>query len=194
MKSHVILCSLIMVLTSLHVSADSCVGASSYAATNLHYKVEGCANKESNTWNYILTNVITGEKRTGPLPGIKWHAHLYFFISQDGKRFAVLDASAGHHLTNRFMIFNSEGDRIASLGTHDILTTNEHTKIQESVSHIRWLNYDRKSKSYGSYLPECNAVSLKTITGREVIISMADGKRISNLRFPKKPQNRESKR
>jgi hypothetical protein len=178
MKFHSILFLLLVVMTVSRVFADSCVGASSYAATNQYSKVEGCANKESNTWSYILTDVKTGEKRTGPLPGIKWHAHLYFFISRDGKRFAVLDASAGHHLTNRFMIFNSEGDCIASLGVHDILASNEYKKIQESVSHIRWLNYDRESKSYGNYLPDCNAVNLKTITGRDVIISLADGKLI----------------
>jgi hypothetical protein len=180
MKYHSILCLLLVVMIVPRVFADSCVGASYYAATNQHYKVEGRANRESNTWSYILTDVKTGEKRTGPLPGIKWHAHLYFFISQDGKRFAVLDASAGHHLANRFMIFNSKGDCIASLGIHDILNTNEHTKIVRSVSHIRWLKYDRDTKSYGSYLPECNAVRLKTITGRDVIISLADGKLIKN--------------
>ena len=182
MKFHIMCCSLLVVLAASRVLADSCVGASSVAATNQHYKVDGQADREGKKWSYVLTDLKTGKKRTGPLPKIEWHAHLQFFLSQDGKRFAVLDASAGHHLTNRFMIYNSEGKLISSLGVNDILTKDEQTKIQQSISHIQWLKYDPKSRSYGDYLPDENAVRLTTKADRKVVISLADGKLIKKKR------------
>jgi hypothetical protein len=90
----------------------------------------------------------------------------------------VLDASAGHHLTNRFMIYSSEGKLIASLGVHDILTKDEQTEVQRSISHIQWLEYDPKSRSYGDYLSDENAVSLTTKADRKVAISLTDGRLI----------------
>ena len=173
-----LLCVFIFVLGASRGLADKCVGASSVAATNQQYRVDGQVDRDTNKWTYVLTDVKTGEKRTGPLPKIEWHAHLYFFLSQDGKRFAVLDASAGHHLTNRFMIYTSEGKLIASLGVHDILTKDEQTKVQQSISHIHWLKHDPESRSYGKHLPNHSAVSLTTIADREVVISLADGKLI----------------
>lgn len=178
MKSRVMLFSFLVVLAASCVLADSCVGTSSVAATNQHYRVDGQADREGNKWNYVLTDLKTGEKRTGPLPGIELHAHLYFFLSQDGERFAMLDASAGHHLANRFMIYNSNGKLISSLGINDILTKNEQTQVQQSVSHIWWLKHDPKSRSYGKYLPDENAVSLTTMSERDVVISLVDGKLI----------------
>lgn len=175
MKFHYILCLLVVLLAASRVLADSCMGPSSVPATNQHYKVDGQVDAESKRWNYVLTDVKTGEKRTGPLPRIKWHAHLYFFLSQDGRRFAVLDASADHHLADRFMIYNSEGKLIASLGVHDILTKDEQTNVQHSVSHIHWLKHDPVSKSYGKYSADQNTVSLMTLAGREVVISLTDG-------------------
>ena len=173
-----IIFSLLVLLTSQRVVADSCVGTSSVPATNQQFKVDGQVDRNSKKWSYVLTDLKTGEKRTGHLTKIKWHAHLHFFLSQDGKRFAVLDASAGHRFTDRFMIYTSEGKLIASFGIDDILTKEEQSEVQRSKSHIHWLKYDPKSRSYGKYLPNDNAVSLTTLTGREVLISLSDGKRI----------------
>jgi hypothetical protein len=154
------------------------VGTSSVPATNQHYKVYGQVDVDSKKWNYVLTDIKMGDKRIGPLP-IDWtHAHLYFFLSQDGKRFAVLDVSAGHRLYNRFMIYDSEGKLIASLGVHDLLTKDEQTNVTHSKSHIHWLKDYPKLNSYGKYSSDQNTVSLTTLTGREVVISLSDGKLI----------------
>lgn len=176
MKKRYMLCLLLLHLAALRVLADSCVGASSVPATNQHYKVDGQVDAESKKWNYVLTDVKTGEKRTGTLSRIQLHAHLYFFLSQDSKRFAVLDASAGHHLKDRFMIHDSDAKLIASLGVDDILDKEERANVQQTVSHIHWLKYDPASNSYGMYLPEENAVSLNTLRDRAVVISLTDGK------------------
>ena len=175
-----LVCLLIFVLGASRVLADSCVGASSVAATNQQYRVDGQVDRDTKKWTYVLTDVKTGEKRTGPLPEIEWHAHLYFFLSQDCKRFAVLDASAGHHLTNRFLIYSAEGKLIASLGVNDILTKDEQAKVDQSISHIHWLKHDPTSRSYGKCLPSENTVSLTTVADRTVVISLADGKLIKN--------------
>jgi hypothetical protein len=178
----VMLFSLLVVLAASRVLADSCIGTSTDMATNGHYKVSGKADRESKKWSFVLTDLKTGEKRTGPLPHVELHAHLFFFLSQDSKRFAVLDASAGHHLTNRFMIFNSKGKLISSLGVNDILTKDEQTKVEQSISHTRWLKSwlksDPKCQSYGDYLPADNAVRLRTMADRKVLVSLVDGKLI----------------
>lgn len=176
MKSRLIWYLLFVALAASRVLADSCVGASSAGATNRHYSVDGQVDQEGRQWNYVLTDLMTGKKQAGPLPRIKRHAHLYFFLSQDGKRFGVLDASAGHHLANRFMIHNSNGELISSLGVSDILTKDEQALVKHSISHTWWLKYDPKSRSYGEYLPGENVVSLTTKQGRKVLISLADGK------------------
>ena len=176
MRPHVTLCSLIVLLGASRVLADSCVGGSSVAAANQHYKVDGQGDRDSRKWSYVLTDLRTGEKRTGPLPKIDWHAHLYFFLSQDSRRFAVLDASAGHHRANRFMIHTADGELLVSLGVDDILAKEEQTEVQHSVSHMSWLKYDRELRSYGTYVSVENAVSLTTMAGREVTISLVDGK------------------
>ncbi|MFC1452804.1 hypothetical protein ACFLSJ_05605 [Verrucomicrobiota bacterium] len=91
----------------------------------------------------------------------------------------MLDASAGHHLSDRFLIYTADGKLIASLGVGDILTEGEQTKVRHSVSHIHWLKHDPKSRSYGRYLSDRNAVSLKTLAEREVAISLGDGRLIA---------------
>ncbi|MBI2441337.1 MAG: hypothetical protein HYV35_08210 [Lentisphaerae bacterium] len=179
MKPYKIFYLLAFLLAAAPVFADSCEGTSSVAATNQHYKVYGEADKEANKWNYVLVDLQTGEKRTGPFPKIRWHAHLYFFISQDGKRFAVLDASAGHHSDDRFMIYDSAGKLVVSLGMNDILTKDELSKVSYSISHVDWLKPDPVAKSWGKYLAEDNAVSLTTIADREVVIALTDGQVIA---------------
>jgi hypothetical protein len=184
MKVRIMLCSLFVLLAASRVFADWCVGTSSVAGTNQHYRVDGQFDHEGQKWSYVFTDLKTGEKRTGPLPRIGSHAHLYFFLSQDGKRFAVLDSGADTHLENRFMVFTAEGKLISSLGINDILTKDEQAEVRPSISHICWIGtvcqFDSDMKivaeSYGRYLPNANAVGLTTLSEREVLISLTDGK------------------
>ena len=107
-----------------------------------------------------------------------------FFLSQDGKRFAVLHATAERNLDNRFMVFTAEGNLITSLGVNDILTKDEQAEVGRTISHIGWIGtvnqYDSDGKIvaqlYGRYLPNANAVALMTLSEREVLISLTDGK------------------
>ena len=185
---------LLVTLGTSRLRADKCLGTTSVAASNQHYKIEGLANSEQRSWSYTLTNLKTKQKRTGPLPLIKLHAHLYFFISQDGKHFAVLDASAGHHLTNRFMVYQADGKLVSSLGIQDVLTPREQRLVEKTVSHISWLGESNLGEEdilseanqggpkkedfnpYGQYRPTDNTVSLKTLAGRGVVISLDTGK------------------
>lgn len=182
MKVSVILCSLVVFLTASRALADWCTMTSSVAASNQHHRVDGQCN--GTNWNYVLTDLKTGEKLTGPLPKIGDHPHLYFFLSQDGMRFAVLNANAGIRLNDCFMIFTAKGQLVASLGRNDILTKDEQAEVRSSTNHTSWLNgvneYDSDMKivaqSCGRYLPNANAVLLMTQSDREVLISLTDGK------------------
>ena len=60
----------------------------------------------------------------------------------------------------------------------EILTEDELTKVERSVSHTHWLRYNHEWKSFGTYHRKSNAVSLKTRANREVVISLKDGKLI----------------
>jgi hypothetical protein len=96
----------------------------------------------------------------------------------------VLDSGADTHLENRFMVFTAEGKLISSLGINDILTKDEQAEVRPSISHICWIGtvcqFDSDMKivaeSYGRYLPNANAVGLTTLSEREVLISLTDGK------------------
>ena len=169
MNLRYILCFLVIQLTAAPVLADTCVGRSSTPATNRVHVVNGFAG------HYILTNLKTGKQHIGPLPLIDLHAHLQFFLSDDDKHFAVLDESAEHRLTNRFMIYTLSGKLVASLGVQDLLTKDEQGKIGRSISHIHWLKGDPLTGSYGNYVAAENAVSLTTLGDRKVLISLADG-------------------
>ena len=184
MKVRIMLCSLFVLLAASRVLADFCMVTSSVGATNQHYRVDGQFDREGQKWSYVFTDLKTNEKRTGPLPRIGSHAHLYFFLSQDGKRFAVLDSGADTHLDNRFMVFTAEGKLISSLGINDILTKDEQAELRHTMSHMSWIGavcqYDSDMKivaeSFGRYLPNENAVGLMTLSEREVLISLTDGK------------------
>lgn len=171
-----ILCFLVLQLTAEPVLADTCGFTSSIPATNRLHVVNGMA---AGQWYYLLTNLRTGQQHIRPLPLIERHAHLQFFLSDDGKRFAVLDASADHRLTNRFMIYTLSGKLVAALGVQDLLTKDEQAKVAHSISHIHWLKCDPVTGSYGGYLAAENAVSLTTGGGRKVLVSLADGKLIT---------------
>ena len=189
-----------LLLTTLGTSAlqaDKCRYTTAEAASNANYKIEGKADIEKRSWSYVLTNLKTKKQQTGPLPLIELHAHLYFFISHDSNHFAVLNGSADHHLTNRFMVYKTDGTLVSSLGIQDILKPNEEKMIERTVSHIHWLNRVQEltaeeetalretGKSptlppnchyYGKYNPATNTVSLRTLAGRVVAISLDHGK------------------
>ena len=86
----VILATLVLLTTS-HVSADTCVYTSSSPAENQNFKINGLFDKKTKKWSDVLTDVKAGKKRTGPLLNMPHHAHLEFYISKDGKHFAVLN-------------------------------------------------------------------------------------------------------
>ena len=189
-----------LLLTSLGTSplqADKCQYTTAEPAANEDYKIEGKADMEKRSWSYVLTNLKTKEQQTRPLPLIELHAHLYFFISQDSKYFAVLNGSADHHLTNRFMVYKLDGTLGSSLGIQDILKPYEEKMIERTVSHIHWLNRVQELTAdeetalretgkmptlppnchyYGKYNPPTNTVSLRTLAGRIVVISLDRGK------------------
>ena len=188
---------LLISLGTSRLQADKCQYTTAEAASNANYKIEGQADKGKGSWSYVLTNLKTKKQQTGPLPLIELHAHLYFFISQDSKHFAVLNGSADHHLTNRFMVYKADGTLVSSLGIQDILKPNEEKMIERTVSHIYWLNRIQEltaeeetalretGKSptlpanthyYGKYSPDTNTVSLRTLAGRIVVISLDHGK------------------
>jgi hypothetical protein len=166
---------------AMDAHGDSCVGQSSQAATNDRFSVDGRFDVKERNWSYVYTNIKTGDKRVGPLATVEAHAHLYFFISEDGGSFGVLDATAGHRLTDRFLVYSSEGILMASLGVQDLLTKEEQKAVEESLGHIHWLSFDPKTKSYGEYVQDDNAVKLKTRAGRGILISLADGKLIKKI-------------
>jgi hypothetical protein len=171
------LCFLALQLTAAPVLADTCGFTSSIPATNRLHVVDGMA--AGRQWYYLLTNLKNGQQHTRPLPLIERHAHLQFFLGDDGKRFAVLDASANHRLTNRFMIYTLSGKLVAALGIQDLLTQAEQAKAGYSISHIHWLKCDPVTGSYGGYVAAEKAVSLTTGGGRKVLVSLADGKLIT---------------
>ncbi len=179
--------------------ADRCIGRSSVAAINGDFKIDAKVDQKNNSWNYVLTNTKTGKVRTGPLPLITKHAHLDFFINAKGNRFAVMNSTGGTHLENRFMVYDSTGKLISSLGIKDILTPFEQYKICRTVSHMHWLKGGKKPKvglkmieakvkvkpakpitnPYG--VVKGNLVALETLQGRKVVISLDDGKVVPSL-------------
>jgi len=178
------------------VFADRCVPETSVAASNQRFTVDGRWDRQSGNWMYSLYDLETGKIQNGPLPLLlRGHAHLYFFLSDGGKRFAVLDATAGRHLTNRLMTYTSDGKLISSLGVRDLLTPSEQAKIMFSVSHLRWLKRDPEpqfsdavveqerdsvilpaASPYGKYNSQKNMVTFTTLAGRKVSVALADGR------------------
>ncbi len=193
----VLIALLLTTLGTSRLQADKCYMTTAESASNTNFKIEGKADKVKDSWSYVLTNLKTNKKQTGPLPSLDLHAHLYFFISQDGKHFAVLNGSAGRHLTNRFMIYRADGKLVSSLGVRDILNPSEEKVIERTVSHMYWLDTIQEltadeeatlqetgewpapapnSNYYGKYNPATNTVSLMTLLGRTVVISLDRGK------------------
>lgn len=193
----VLIALLLTTLGTSRLQADKCYYTTAEPAANENHKIEGKADKEKGTWSYVLTNLKTKKQQTGSLPLIELHAHLYFFISQDSKHFAVLNGSADHHLTNRFMVYKTDGTLVSSLGIQDILKPNEEKMIERTVSHIHWLSRVQELTAdeetalretgktptlppnchyYGKYNPATNTVSLRTLAGRLVVISLERGK------------------
>jgi len=189
----ILIALLLTTLGTSRLQADKCLFTTAEAASNANYKIEGKADMEKRSWSYVLTNLKTNEKQTGPLPLIELHAHLYFFISQDSKHFAVLNGSADHHLSNRFMIYKADGKLVSSLGVRDILKPHEEKMIERTVSHMYWLarveeltadeetalretgkipTLAPNTHYYGKYNPDTNTVSLRTLAGRIVVISL----------------------
>ncbi|MDE0864632.1 MAG: hypothetical protein OSA98_12660 [Rubripirellula sp.] len=179
---------------SSHVFADRCVVGSSVAAFNQRFTVDGRWDPQSG-WSYSLSSLETGKTQDGPLSLIGRHAHLHFFLSADGKRFAVLDATAGRHLANRLMTYTSDGKLISSLGVRDLLTPSEQAKIMFSVSHLRWLKWDPEpqfsdavveqerdsvilpaANPYGKYNSQKKMITFTTLAGRKVSVALADGR------------------
>ena len=177
------------------VFADRCVPETSVAASNQRFTVDGRWDRQSGNWIYSLSSLETGKTQDGPLPLIGKHAHLHFFLSDDGNRFAVLDATAGRHLTNRLMTYTSDGKLLTSLGVRDLLTPSEETKIMNSVSHLHWLKRDPEpqfsdavveqerdsvilpaANPYGKYNSQKNMVTFTTLAGRKVSVALADGR------------------
>jgi len=183
------------------VFADRCVFQSIAAACNHPFSVEGRWDPESGDWSYSLNSLKTGKTQNGTLPLIGRHAHLYFFLSDDGKRFAVLDATAGHHLTNRLMTYTSDGKLLSSLGVRDLLTPSEQAGIIYSSAHLHWLKKDdearfsdelvaqegdsvirlRPSNPYGKYNSQKNTIAFTTLAGRKVSVALADGKVVKRV-------------
>ena len=193
----VLIALLLTTLGTSRLQADKCYYTTADPAANENHRIEGKADKEKGSWSYVLTNLKTKQQQTGPLPLIELHAHLSFFISHDSKHFAVLNGSADHHLTNRFMVYKADGTLVSSLGIQDILKANEVKMIERTVSHIYWLNRVEELTAeeetalretgktpilppnthyYGKYNPATNTVSLRTLSGRIVAISLDHGK------------------
>jgi hypothetical protein len=168
----------VMIVLALGKSAyaDKCTYQSTDPATNAEWKADCRFDPEHEQWGYILTNMKTGELRTGQVPNVEKHAHLSLFLGSEAKTFAVLDASAGSRLNDRLMVFAADGTILASLGVADILTEEELAKDLKSMSHINWLKYQPELKSYGKVDLKKNALELTTYSGRRVMISLADGK------------------
>ena len=83
--------AVLVLLTASYASADTCLYTSSIPAENQNFKINGLFDKKSKKWSYVLTDLKAGKKRTGPLLNMPHHAHLEFYISKDGKHFAVLN-------------------------------------------------------------------------------------------------------
>ena len=159
--------------------ADTCPGPSQEPATNAGWRVEGRYDQDQKAWLYIETGLTNGTCWTGRIDRIEAHAHLYFFLSADGRRFAVLDPMAGRRIDRRFLIYDSGGKLIASLGVTNILNKAELDKMQHTQDHVNWLKFDRATRTYGAYLPARNAIQLTTLAGRKVPISLTDGRILS---------------
>ena len=193
----VLIALLLTTLGTSRLQADKCYYTTAEPAANENHRIEGTADNEKGSWSYVLTNLKTKQQQTGPLPLIELHAHLSFFISHDSNHFAVLNGSADHHLTNRFMVYKADGTLVSSLGIQDILKANEVKMIERTVSHIYWLNRFEELTAeeetalretgktpilppnthyYGKYNPATNTVSLRTLSGRIVAISLDHGK------------------
>ena len=177
-REYLVMCGVLALLAPELARADSCLGASSVPSSNQQFKVEGQVDSQAKKWSYVLTDLKTGTSQTGALPGLPWHAHLFFFLGQDGC-FAVLDASGGLRLEDRLRIYQADGTLRATLGIKDILNTDEQAKLRPTVNHIQWLKFNSGVNSYGTFISTRNAVSLTTLAGREVLISLADGKLVT---------------
>ena len=84
---------------------------------------------------------------TSTLKGIERHSHLSILVPKGGRRFIVLDPTAGHRLKDRVQIYKANGKLIKSFGVNDLLKDKELKDVSQSVSHIQWLGYDEAKKS-----------------------------------------------
>lgn len=143
---------------------------------NEQYVVSAQFNREAGKWKYLWEDTKNSKTLTGYLQAIESHAHLYFFITADGSRFAVLNARAGHRLNERLLIYDSSGELVRAFGLEDLLTKRELKKVTYSESHIRWLKYDQDTTSYGKYDSKKDLLKLISQQNRRIFISLVKGK------------------
>ena len=184
MKAFIVGISLLTVLAAPSAFADSCPGDSSVGSTNGDWEANCAQDAKTSVWHYVLTNVKTGAKRTGPLLEIDTHVHLRVFVTQDGKRFAVLNETGGNSLagnlhSKRLLIYESNGNLVTSLGTKEILTEDELRGVRTSYSHIHWMKEGTAKNLAGE-----DAIVLETLSGRRVVVSLADAKVVPNAAIP----------
>jgi hypothetical protein len=170
MKASIVGVSVLMMLAAPSAFADSCIGNTAAGSTNGDWSVSPQLDEQTGECRYVLTNSKTREKRTGPLPEIKGHVHLRFFVSKNGNRFAALNEKGGRQLADRLLIYDGDGTLVTSLGIQDILNKEEQAGIRISTSHIAWL------KGEGEYVAGEDAIILETRSGRRVSVSLVDGK------------------
>lgn len=151
MKTTCIIWLVAAAFIAMHARADSCIGPSSRAATNEQFSVDGRFDRTEKKWSYVFTNLKTGEQRVGALAPIEAHAHLEFFLGRDGASFAVLDEHAGHRLTDRFLLYSSDGKLIASLG---------------------FIRRDQRGKGYGKEALRLALVELRKLGEKRALLTV----------------------
>ncbi|WP_309711910.1 hypothetical protein [Armatimonas sp.] len=169
------------VLCTLNLAhTDSCVFAKNALTSNTRFILEIQLEEDRSKdplkafWSYTLTERISGKKYQGRIPQLEYHAHPTVYLSEDGKRFAILDPIADHRDKDRFIVFTQDGKQIISLGINDILNMEEQSKVTSSISHIRWLSLNENT--IGLFSKADNTVTLTTMLGRKVAISLTNGK------------------
>lgn len=160
-KCWVLSCFYVLVFSCVTL-ADFCNWHSSIPGKNKSYSIQAYYIEALHRWHYVFKNRKTHKVFTGPLQMIDDHAHLELFPSSTGKHFAVVDTCAGHHLENRIIIYDVNGNVTKAIGIQDLLPQNEIDDLTHSVMHLLWLKHESGEKTACVLIPEKNAIRLQT--------------------------------
>lgn len=86
-----------------YAHADSCIGASAVPgkSNDGRFNVAAIFDGVKKQWKFTWTDTKQKQSATKKLPEIPQHSHLYLYVAENGSRFAVLAASAGHRTDQR---------------------------------------------------------------------------------------------